>query len=109
LPGSIEVAMKLRMPFVVFFVSLLLSMTGAAELYAQKAQSVKKQQKEFFKKEEERKKAEAKAQEEGLKHHMEMQDKATKKRMKKSRKRSERIAANKREPFWKRWFIKKPK
>ncbi len=47
-----------------------------------------------------------KARKEGLKRHEEIQDKKTRKRMKESRKKSERLRENKRDPFYKRWFTK---
>jgi len=41
------------------------------------------------------------------KRHVKVQDKKTRKRMKKNRKRAERIAQGKSAPFYKRWFRKK--
>lgn len=41
------------------------------------------------------------------KKHMKIQSKETKKRMKQTKKKSKRLKANKKEPFFKRWFRKK--
>lgn len=66
-------------------------------------ESIKEQQK--AKAEREKKiAAEQKAKED---HHRDIQTKKTRKRMKKSRKKSQKLASGKSVPFYKRWFRKK--
>lgn len=71
-----------------------------------KQKSVKKMQEEHFDKQADLKKQSEEARKAGLKQHMELQTKETRKRMKKSKKRSERTSLNKKEPFLKRLFTK---
>jgi hypothetical protein len=47
-----------------------------------------------------------KADEKGRKRHLKMQTKETRKRMKRSKKKSNQLNANKRDPFYKRWYKK---
>jgi len=90
--------------FKIFAISILFLLPVAAT--AQKQKSVKKMQQEHFDKQEDLKKQSEKAREEGLKRHRDMQSKETQKRMKQTRKRSERNSMNKKEPFLKRLFTK---
>ena len=91
------------------FIFLFLA-TTAPNTYGQKGKSVKKQQKEFFKKEKEREKASQKEMEEKKEQHIDLQTKDVQKRMKRQKKRSERTKAGKpRDPFLKRLFTKKPR
>lgn len=70
-------------------------------------QKTKKSRKEFAKKGEEREAEALTAQEEGRKRHVKLQDKETRKRMKRSRKKAERYNKHKREPFLRRLFRKR--
>jgi Flp pilus assembly protein TadB len=75
--------------------------------YSQKPKSAEKQQQEFLKKDEQRKKDAEKQKVKDLKKHEKSQDKSTQKRMKESRKKAERVRANRKDPFLKRLFVKK--
>jgi hypothetical protein len=90
--------------FKIIAISILFLLPVVAS--AQKQKSVKKMQEEHFDKQEDLKKQSEKAREEGLKRHQKMQSKDTQKRMKQTRKRSERNSMNKKEPFLKRLFTK---
>lgn len=82
---------------------LLLPIVG----FSQEGESIKKQEKRLEKKKEERAEDNEKAKNEGIKRHESIQDKDTKKRMKKNKKKANRYNNGKKEPFYKRWFIKK--
>lgn len=63
--------------------------------FSQKGQSIEKREKELLKKEEQRKAEDAAAIEEGKKNHMKIQTRETKKRMRKSRKKANKVNHNK--------------
>jgi Flp pilus assembly protein TadB len=90
---------------------LVLTMISMSVVYnpafSQEGESIKKQQKRLDKKKEERAEGNEKAKQEGIDRHMDNQDKETRKRMKKNKKKANRINSGKKEPFYKRWFIKK--
>lgn len=75
-------------------------------IYAQEGESIKKQEKRLEKKKEERDKGNEKAKQEGIDRHESIQDKETRKRMKKNKKKANRYNSGKKEPFYKRWFKK---
>jgi hypothetical protein len=89
------------------FVFILLNLFTPVQNFAQKAKSAEKQQKEFLKNEEDTKKKTEKQHKKDLKNHQKLQGKSTRKRMKQDAKKSERIRANRKEPFLKRLFTKK--
>ncbi|MBL4703184.1 MAG: hypothetical protein JKY54_01600 [Flavobacteriales bacterium] len=95
------------------FLVLLPAMMVPPQAYAQKEKktvSIKKQNKKNMDTkgtEEDKKKQMKEVTKEVTKRHMKLQDKATKKRMKQTKKKSERLKANKKEPFFKRWFRKR--
>lgn len=74
--------------------------------FGQEGESIKKQEKRLEEKKEERANGNEKAKQEGIERHMDIQDKETKKRMKKNKKKANRINSGKKEPFYKKWFIK---
>ncbi len=76
------------------------------DVYAQEGESIKKQEKRLEKKKEEREKGNEKAKQEGIDRHESIQDKETRKRMKKNKKKANRYNSGKKEPFYKRWFKK---
>lgn len=89
------------------FLSFIILSTGA---FAQtkKPKSVEKQRKEFLELQEERKEAAAEAREEGIKEHKELQTKDVQKRMKRSNKKSRRLAKDRHQDgFLKMLFTKK--
>lgn len=70
--------------------------------------NTKKQMKRLEKMENQKKKENEKAEKELLKEHVKLQDKSTRKMMKRSKKKSSRSKKGKHtEPFWKKWFRKK--
>jgi Flp pilus assembly protein TadB len=86
--------------------SILLLLVSVAA-YSQEGESIKKQKKRLEKKKEERAQGNENARQEGIDRHMDIQDKETRKRMKKNKKKANRINSGKKEPFFKKWFIKK--
>jgi hypothetical protein len=75
-----------------------------------KPKPVKKQRKEFLELQEERKEGGEEARQKGLEKHQKIQTKETQKRMKKNKRKSERLRKNKHEKnFFQRLFTKKPK
>lgn len=74
--------------------------------YAQEGESIKKQEKRLEKKKEERAEGNEKVKQEGIDRHESIQDKKTRKRMKKNKKKANRYNDGKKEPFYKRWFKK---
>lgn len=85
---------------------ILLSLVSSPA-FSQEGESIKKQEKRLAKKKAERSEGNEKAKQEGIDRHMDNQDKETRKRMKKNKKKAERINSGKKEPFYKKWFIKK--
>lgn len=69
-------------------------------------QSAEKKREETVERLEERKEANLKAEEELKERHIKNQQKETRKRMKKNQKKADRQRKNKKDPFYKRWFIK---
>ncbi len=86
------------------FLGLSLFMTSRA--YAQE-NAPEPKNKIFEKKEKQRAKERKQAEKELTKHHLSIQSKETRKRMKKQQKRSNRLKKKKTaDPFWKKWFRK---
>jgi len=69
--------------------------------------SKKDQDKIQAKKEKEREKGEKQAEKELMKHHLDIQDKKTRKRLKKNQRKSKSQTHHKKEPFWNGWFTHK--
>lgn len=76
----------------------------------EKTVSIKKQNKknrDVKGRDEEKKEQMRQVEGELTKRHIRLQDKATRKRMKQTKKKSKRLKSNKKEPFFKRWFRKR--
>lgn len=97
--------MKLK-KILLLFVTVIAFNLLSNNSYAQEGESIKKQEKRLEKKKEEREKGNEKAKQEGLDRHESIQDKETRKRMKKNKKKANRYNGGKKEPFYKRWFRK---
>ena len=102
---------KLLLYIIALILFLLPICVAPSPVYGQKSKtvSVKKQNKKNrdVKGTAEDKQAQMKQVEDELtKKHMRIQDKATRKRMKKTKKKSKRLKSNKKEPFFKKWFRK---
>lgn len=70
-------------------------------------QDPKKTQQDALEKQAERRTQVRKDLEDNRDRHLSIQDKKTQRRMKRTRKKSQRLAENKQQPFYKRWFRKK--
>ena len=94
-----------------YILTFMVAVFSANDAFAQeKRQKTKKQYKEFKKLQDERAGEKEKSTEEGKKRHLKLQDKKTQKRMKRQKRRSERIQRNKhKDGFFRRLFTKKPK
>ena len=87
-------------------ITLSLASVVYNQSFGQEGEAINKQQKRITEKKEENAKESEKARQEGIERHMDNQDKETKKRMKKNKKKANRINSGKKEPFYKKWFIK---
>lgn len=93
----------------IFLISFLV-FAGLASQAQEKPKSVEKQRKEFLNLQKERDEGAAAAQKENIKKHEKIQTKDVQKRMKKTRRRSERIQRKKhKDNIFERTFTKKPK
>jgi len=93
----------------IFLISFLL-FAGSVSQAQENPKSVEKQRKEFLELQEKRDEGAAAAQKEGIKKHGEIQTKDVQKRMKKTRRKSERIQRKKhKDNIFERTFRKKPK
>ncbi len=96
-----------------FILIVLLLSISSNNIIAQNAKqpvtgNTKKQKKRLEKLEKEKQKENEKAEKEILKQHVKLQDKSTRKMMRRSKKKSSRNKKGKHvEPFWKKWFRKK--
>jgi len=106
----------MRSKYIFYITLILLTLLSSAAVpnqsYAQKAKkvSIKKQNKknrDVKGREEETEDQMKQVEDELTKRHLKLQDKATRKRMKQTKKKSKRLKANKKDPFYKRWFRKK--
>lgn len=87
---------------------LLIILFLSSNTFAQKAKEAKptKAQKKAEGKKAEQLKNEKQMEQSGKEFHFSIQTKETQKRMKQSKREANRINANKRKPFWERWFVK---
>ena len=88
----------------ILLLTLLLIGISPAFIAQDKPRSNKKAEKELVKQRKAKGKEARKMDKEAMKRHYDAQGKATRKRMRKSKKKSESINRNRRQPFWKKWF-----
>lgn len=86
---------------------ILFTDTAIAQRKKDKGQNPKQAAKEQAQLKKERKQKVDKEMEAKQKSHRDIQDKATKRRMKRSLRKSQRLNRNRPEPFYKRWFRKR--
>lgn len=96
------------MRYLILFLLLLFSFAPMdAGAQRDRKQNPEKTQQDAQEKQAERRAKVKKDLEDNRDRHMSIQDKKTQRRMKKTRKKSQRLAQNKQQPFYKRWFRKK--
>jgi hypothetical protein len=87
--------------------SILATDSAIAQRKKDKGQSPRQAAKEQAQLKKERKQKVDKEMEDKKKSHHDIQDKATKRRMKRSLRKSQKLNRNRPEPFYKRWFRKR--
>ena len=93
---------------IVLFLFVSVNQSLAQKVKQPATGNTKKQMKRLEKMEKQKKKENEKAEKELIKEHVKLQDKSTRKMMKRSKKKSSRNKKGKHvEPFWKKWFRKK--
>lgn len=96
--------MKFKLILILFFIFLV---TGSGCKKYRIIQQDKKVQREALKRQKEKEKEQMKKYQEAVKRHASIQDKKTRKAMKKEYKKSRRLKENRKEFFLKRWFTKR--
>lgn len=97
----------MRIKILLLLIIALLASTAPACKKYRIIQKQKKMEREVIKKQKEKEKEQLKKYQEAVKRHASIQDKKTRKAMKKEYKKSRRLKENRKEFFMKRWFKKK--
>lgn len=89
----------------ILMVLLVFAISVPSYIIAQEKPKSEKAQKRTLKKQRKENSQEvSEAYEDGIKHHYDIQDKKTRKRIKKNLRKSNKKNKNRRKPFWNKWF-----